>query len=100
MLPILEGMVMEMVMLLLMMINTLLPCQGSVVGDDGVDFPLASTSEQKDVPSPREEEDFRLHHRLKKYVKNWGRFFCRDRDFVKRMRRTRAKLGSTTRPRS
>jgi hypothetical protein len=37
--------------------------------DDGVKFPSVAASEQQNLPSSREEEDFRLYRCLRNYVK-------------------------------
>ena len=58
---------MEMVLmleLLRMLMERLTLRQGGVGGDSGFDFPAAEATEQQDLPSPGEEEDFRLHRRF------------------------------------
>jgi hypothetical protein len=46
--------------------------KGNVDGDDVVYFHLVAAIEQVDVPSPEEEEDFRLHHYLRKIREKLG----------------------------
>jgi hypothetical protein len=41
-------------------------------GDDSVEFPSVAVTEQQDLPSPVEEENFCLFHRLrKKWALSW-----------------------------
>jgi hypothetical protein len=67
-----------------------------VMTDEGVDFPSTAAVEQQDLPSPKEEEDFRL--RLRKIRKNLGIGFSSGRRFNKKeetRRRSGTRVGPT-----
>jgi hypothetical protein len=76
-------MVMEMEMLLKMVMKILLPTPREIWWNDGVDFPSVAAVEQLDLPSPREEEDFRLR-RLRKVHEKLGVGFSTGQGFCKK----------------